>query len=288
MIEKLKLLVKTSRPIVWTWFAAPFLIGFIISGSELYRPLIWLEFFLLGPLYCLVVYGVNDIYDYETDLQNDRKGEGKSQGDILNPENHSLVMKSSVISSLVLMLVSIVTQNIINILGMLFLIVWAFAYSAPPIRLKERPIIDSISNGLGYVLVPSMMGFSLGSSVFNFPESGFWAAFIISSMHALFAIMDYKPDKEAGVSTIAVRFGMRKTIWYPLIATSSALLISPFNNAISRILIIALLVLTSLIALDIYDIINFPKRIRDKSLGVIYITGIILVTYFLLRNIGMI
>lgn len=288
MKELVKLLVRTSRPIVWTWFAAPFLVGFIISGSSLYRPLFWFELLLLGPLYCLVVYGVNDIYDYETDLQNDRKGEGKSQGDVLRPDKHRVVMYSSIVSSLILVAVAVSTKNLVNIGGMVFLILWAFAYSAPPIRLKERPILDSISNGLGYVLVPALMGFSLGSPISNFPEAGIWAAVVISSMHALFAIMDYKPDRNADVNTIAVKFGPKKVIWYPLIATSATLLFSPLNGIISRILISALLILTVLIALDLHNAIKFPKELRDKTLGLIYATGIILTTYFLLATRGVI
>ena len=237
---------------MWLWFAAPFLVGFFISGADISNILFWIQFIALGPFYCLVVYGVNDVYDFETDQENERKGEGASQGDILMPENHDLVIKTSLIFSALLLAISLFTRNIVNIAGMIFLIFWAFAYSAPPIRLKERPVVDSISNGFGYVLVPSMMGFSLGAPITAFPESGFWAALVISGMHAAFAVMDFEPDKAAGVNTIAVRFGKKATIMFPAVAVLMALIFSPLQDLISRILLIELFALIVAMALDIY------------------------------------
>lgn len=284
MRKRLSLLITSSRPIVWLWFAAPFILGGLLSGTETSNLLLWLEFLALGPLYCLVVYGVNDVYDYETDLQNERKGEGRSQGDILKPEHHEFVMNSSIVASVVLVLIAFATRNIVNIAGMLFLILWAFAYSAPPIRLKERPVLDSISNGLGYLLVPFAMGFSFGSSLTALPESAYWAGLVIAGIHAMFAVLDYKPDKKAGVNTIAVKFGPRKTMLFPVTAILLALVFSPMEGTVAYTLLAALLVLNTLIALDVYDIIDFKKFYRDQSLGAVYLLGIVLVTYFLLQQ----
>lgn len=284
VIDDLKLLAKTSRPVVWTWFSGPFIIGFFVAGSNIYNSLAWIEFLALGPLYCLVVYGVNDIYDYESDKKNERKGEGKTQGDILEPEKHDLVMKGSIIASIMLIALSLSTKNLVNILGMAFMILWAFTYSAPPLRLKERPIIDSLSNGLGYAIVPIAIGFSFGAPITKIPESVFWAGFTVASMHTAFAVMDYRPDKKAGVNTIAVRFGQKKTILFPVLATLLTLLFSPMKGFIPQTLLFGLFTLVSLMALDIYGYIEFKKKYRDRALGIIYLTGIVLTTIFLLKS----
>ena len=43
------------------------------------------------------------------------------------------------------------------------LLLVAWCYSVPPVRLKERPPLDSLANGLGYFLLPFVMGYSLGA-----------------------------------------------------------------------------------------------------------------------------
>jgi 4-hydroxybenzoate polyprenyltransferase len=284
MKGSLNLLLRTSRPIVWLWFAFPFLTAAVLSGARLNDPLLWVEFIALGPFYSLVVYGLNDIYDYESDVENPRKGEGKSQGEALKPENHGLVLKASAASSVLLMAVALATGDIVNILGMSLLIVLAAAYSVPPVRVKERPVLDSILNGLGYVLIPAIIGYSFGGPVTEFPVAGAWVAFAISGMHAAFAVMDYKPDKKAGVTTIAIRLGPRKTILFSIAAVGLTLLFSPLESFIPNLLLFELLLLVSCIGLDVYEILEFKKSLRDKALAFIYLEGLVLVTFFLLRS----
>ena len=55
------------------------------------------------------------------------------------------------------------TRNWDNIVATVSLVLVAWLYSVPPVRLKERPPLDSLANGLGYFLLPFAMGYSLGA-----------------------------------------------------------------------------------------------------------------------------
>ena len=59
-----------------------------------------------------------------------------------------------------------------NITTTVFAVFLAYAYSAPPLRLKEKPLIDSLSNSLA-VMALLMLGFSYGGTLFEFPDKFF-------------------------------------------------------------------------------------------------------------------
>ena len=203
---------------------------------------------------------------------------------MLKPENHGLVMKSSILAAFIIILLALITVNITNILGMIFLLILGYTYSAPPARLKGVPVIDSISNGLGYLLIPFMTGFSLGAPITQAPVSVYWVASVVAGLHAMFAVFDYKPDKKADVKTIAVYFGPKKTIIAPIAIILGTLIFSPMQSLTARILLLELLTLNLLIALDLNEVFEFKKSFRDKLLAFIYVNSMILVAYFVIKN----
>jgi 4-hydroxybenzoate polyprenyltransferase len=85
----------------------------------------------------------------------------------------------------------------------------AALYSVPPARLKERPPLDSLANGLGYFLLPFMMGYSLGSDPRTMPLRYYLLALCVCGVHALATAADYEADRAAGHRTLAVAFGRR-------------------------------------------------------------------------------
>jgi 4-hydroxybenzoate polyprenyltransferase len=159
-MNKFLLLIKISRPLGWLWGPAVFSLGLLNSGNLTITPLIALQIFMLSFPLCILVYGINDIYDYETDKINPRKK--LLEGIKLEPECHSYVKNVSFLVIALLFLTSFLTLNASNILGMLLLVFFAYFYSAPRLRFKERPPLDSISNGMLYFFAPFLLGFSLG------------------------------------------------------------------------------------------------------------------------------
>jgi 4-hydroxybenzoate polyprenyltransferase len=88
----------------------------------------------------------------------------------------------------------------------------AVEYSAPPLRFKTTPFLDSLSNGL-YVL-PGVVAYAAvaGEAPPAAAVAGGWLWAM--GMHTFSAIPDIDPDREAGVRTTATVLGERRTYAY--------------------------------------------------------------------------
>jgi 4-hydroxybenzoate polyprenyltransferase len=221
--DKLLLLVKVSRPVGWIVAPLVFLLGLIVSGSTTITPLLISQILLLSFPYCILLYGINDVYDYQADQINPKKGKmlgGFIEGSKLELPYHSYIKNVSFLVIVLLFLTSFLTLSIANILGMLLLVFFSYFYSAPPLRFKERPPLDSISNGMLYWFAPFLLGFSFGGSIiYNFDV---WVGYIlltacVMGIHAFSAIGDYKADKKAGIKTFATVFGKRSAALFALL-----------------------------------------------------------------------
>ena len=69
----IKELLLTSRPISWVNTAYPFAAAYLLAGGGIDWKFVVGTLFFLIP-YNLLMYGVNDVFDYESDLRNPRKG----------------------------------------------------------------------------------------------------------------------------------------------------------------------------------------------------------------------
>ena len=73
---KLSYLLKISRPRFWIYLLGPYLIGIIAATDTvdiLYTIPFWIGFlYFLFPAN-LLIYGANDISDYQTDQHNQKK-----------------------------------------------------------------------------------------------------------------------------------------------------------------------------------------------------------------------
>jgi len=186
-MNKFNLLVKTSRPIGWVLGPIVFFIGLVyVQGSISILAII--QAILLSFPGSIFLYGINDVYDYESDKRNPRKK--LLEGIKLEKKHHSFIKKTSYIMMLILLLSSILTLNISNIIAMVILIAVSYYYSAPPIRLKEKPIFDSISNGI-IVLATFALGYSFEKPITLIPLDIYLIALAVGGAHAYAAIMDY-------------------------------------------------------------------------------------------------
>jgi len=175
-----------------------------------------LQLILLSFPFCIFLYGINDVYDYESDRINPRRK--KQSQNPLEPEERKLVKQASVIAFLLLVLSSVITLNPTNMLGMFLLLFSSYFYSAPPIRFKERPPLDSVVNGIIYLLGPALLALSYGANILEVPGRIYLVALSVMGVHSLSTVMDYTPDKQVGYRTFAVVFGKRTAAFATLIA----------------------------------------------------------------------
>jgi 4-hydroxybenzoate polyprenyltransferase len=215
-MHKFSLLVKESRPIGWILGPLVFLIGMTFSGSITITPVSIFQILMLSFPGCIFLYGMNDVHDYESDKLNPRKKVAGGWLDSkLEPEYHPYITRVSIFVVILMFLSSFLTLSTTNILAMVVLVASAHLYSAPPVRLKERPVVDSVSNGMIF-FGTFLLGFSFGGSIFDLGMDIYLITACVVGIHAYTTIMDYEFDKNAGYKTTAVVFGERGTSLFVL------------------------------------------------------------------------
>ena len=199
-------LVTISRPLFWFNTAVPYAWGWLLSGRPLDFPTVVLIAYFTFP-FNLLLHGVNDIFDYESDLRNARKD--SAEGALLvNPGNFrrlTILIAAWNIPALLALALLGSGAAIAAFLGLLALSV---AYSAPP-RLKGSPGFDSLANVL---YAGSLLVAVLASGVTPTPWAivGAFALWAVAS-HAFTSIQDLPADAAAEIRTVAVAFGATPT-----------------------------------------------------------------------------
>ena len=205
----LRYLLKLSRPRFWLYLAGPVVVGVAFAAdtvTELFVPeaLVLFAYFLLPAN--VLLYGVNDIFDADVDAANPKKDEKevRYQGD-------RTVVAAVVVSGLFGLATFALTPPVAwPWLGGFFLL--GVEYSAPPLRFKTTPFLDSLSNGL-YIL-PGVAAYAAVAGANPPPAAVVGGWLWTMGMHTFSAIPDIDPDREAGIQTTATYLGERRTYWY--------------------------------------------------------------------------
>ncbi|MBO0897317.1 prenyltransferase [Arthrobacter sp. zg-ZUI10] len=206
----LRMLLVSSRPLSWVNTAYPFAAAYLITTGGI--DLTW----VLGTLYFLIpynlaMYGINDVFDYESDLHNPRKG--GVEGAVLDRGFHRITLWAAVVTNVPFLVALIVLGNPLSWLVLAVSVFAVIAYSAPGLRFKERPFLDSITSSTHFVS-PAVYGLVLAGAVFT---PGLWAvlgAFFLWGMasQAFGAVQDVVPDREGGISSIATVLGAKAVV----------------------------------------------------------------------------
>jgi lycopene elongase/hydratase (dihydrobisanhydrobacterioruberin-forming) len=222
LLPSLPRLLQTSRPRFWIYLFGPYIVGLAAGASQLrdfLQPAV-----LLFALYFtlpanLLVYGVNDIFDYETDVANAKKTGYES---LVPPDERAPLWRAVALTNLpfALALLWAPPESLIGFFG--FALCGVF-YSAPP-RFKTKPLLDSISNVL--YIFPGVYAYHLiGGKAFDsslFIAAWCWAM----AMHAYSAVPDISADKSGGLATVATLLGFRGTLVFCLTLYLSAAALS--------------------------------------------------------------
>lgn len=215
-----------SRPFFWIQLAGIYWWGFL-RGGEQTTWATWLGVIFMTFPMGLIICGINDIYDQKSDAQNTRKG--SLDGAVVRSNEVRLLKQIIPILSVVFVAAFLIGGYYAQALAISGIVVFAYAYSARPIRLKSRPILDSISNGLWIDLVfyagyyANQKGISL-----HLPTERYLIIFFLAGfcLHAFGSLPDYEVDKKAGDKTIGLFLGKRFTAALCGIAYSACIILS--------------------------------------------------------------
>ncbi len=202
----MNIVLKIARPRFWSYTIGPFLIGTALATSNLsvfFSCDFWLFFgYFLLPANWLI-YGINDVFDIATDQLNPKKQAQETYAQDQIKKVYMSVIFIALLTSIWLFIYASASVKF-SLLVFWFL---SFFYSAPPLRFKARPILDSLSNIL--YLIPGIIGFQLtngGALSWVFLLT---AASWTTAMHLFSAIPDIEADQIAGIATSATWFGQR-------------------------------------------------------------------------------
>ncbi len=203
-------IVLSSRPISWINTAFPFAAACLLSTREIDLTLIIGTLYFLVP-YNLAMYGINDVFDYASDLANPRKG--GIEGALLSPRIHRVTLWAAVVTNVPFLVYLVAVGNPASWFWLALSVFAVIAYSAPKLRFKERPFVDSTTSSLHFV-TPAIVGLALAEASVTPTAVIVLVAFFLWGMaaHAFGAVQDIAPDREGGIGSIATVIGARATV----------------------------------------------------------------------------
>lgn len=199
-------LFHISRPVLWINTVGPGTVGMWLAGDlwrwEALPILLWLTL----P-FNLLIYGVNDVFDQETDARNPRKG--TLEGARITRSEVRPITRGVVFTNAPFLIYFSLFLSPSAVAWMLFYALLFVGYSAPPARFKARLYLDSLSNA-AYAFPLVFMPLAQGESPVWFAAVGLmaWSA----AKHTFDAVQDVDEDRKVGITTTAVRLGPKGVV----------------------------------------------------------------------------
>lgn len=239
----MKQVIAASRPFSWINTAYPFAAGALMAtGGRVDARLIVGTLFFLVP-YNLVMYGVNDVFDYASDLKNPRKG--GIEGGLVAPADaavvHRRILWSAGLSALPFLVWLLAVGSVASGAVLLVVMFAVVAYSAPGLRFKERPVLDSFTSAthfagpLLFALV--LVGADLGARTVWPVLVAFWLWGMASQ--AFGAVQDVVADRAGGIASVATVLGAHRTVvgaTLTYVASGVVMLASPWPGWLAAVL----------------------------------------------------
>ncbi|TQM27855.1 prenyltransferase [Microbacterium kyungheense] len=207
-------LLVSSRPVSWINTAFPFAAAYLMTTRQIDAALIVGTLFFLVP-YNLAMYGINDVFDYESDLRNPRKG--GAHGAVLDRRLHRVTLWAAGVLCLPFVVFLVLAGSPLSWLVLAASLFFVVFYSAPPLRLKERPFLDSITSSIHF-FSPAVYALVLAGATWTWQLAALIVAFALWGVasHAFGAVQDVVADRDAGIASIATVRGARWTVRFAL------------------------------------------------------------------------
>jgi 4-hydroxybenzoate polyprenyltransferase len=206
----LRQLVGSSRPLSWVNTAYPFGAAYLLGGGHP-DVTFWVGVVYFLIPYNLLMYGVNDVFDYESDLRNPRKG--GVEGVVLLDRWHRLTLWAAALTNLPFLAALVALGSGRSGLALAIVVFAVVAYSAPVLRFKERPLLDSVTSSTHFV-GPAVVGYTAVRQELSPAAAAAFAAFFLWGIasHAFGAVQDIRADREAGIASVATWLGSAATV----------------------------------------------------------------------------
>lgn len=236
-------ILAASRPFSWVNTAYPFAAGYLLAtGGRVDTALVVGTFYFLFP-YNLLMYGVNDVFDYASDLLNPRKG--GIEGALAEPATaravHRRILWACAVTNVPLLVWLFTLGDAAAAATLVVVVFLVIAYSAPMLRFKERPVVDSATSAMHFV---GPLLYALVLTDQDLSARTAWpvlVAFFAWGMgsHAFGAVQDVRADREGGIASVATVLGAHATVVAATVAYLAAavvLLLVPWPGLLAAVL----------------------------------------------------
>ncbi|MBX9472175.1 prenyltransferase [Microcella sp.] len=206
----------SSRPLSWINTAFPFAAAYLLTTGRIDTAFIVGTIYFLVP-YNLAMYGINDVFDYESDLRNPRKG--GVEGALLDPSIHRTTLWAAVVTNVPFLVALVALGSPLSWVVLAVSVFAVIAYSAKGLRFKEKPFLDSVTSSTHFVS-PAVYGLVLAGATFTPALWLILASFFLWGIasHAFGAVQDVIADREGGLASMATVIGARATVRLSVVA----------------------------------------------------------------------
>lgn len=217
--------VFAARPLlilpVWTIFLVSLHYHHQLAGQrfsfEDLLVLLGLTLMTAGAMY------LNQVFDAESDAIN-RKVGFLQRGFLTERQLMAGFLVCSVLSLALAAFISIVT---VAIFLQAFVLAWM--YSAPPARLKDRPILGLLANAYSFGFLVSMAvmpEINVDNAGLLGWDTPFYFFLVVGSVHCLTTVLDIEGDRKTGKRTIGAVLGHRGAAVVALLLLAIAMLVA--------------------------------------------------------------
>ncbi len=236
-MKTLRMLLLSSRPLSWVNTAYPFAAAYLLTAREIDVAWVVGTLYFLVP-YNLAMYGINDVFDYESDLRNPRKG--GVEGAVLDRTMHAVTLRAAIGTNVPFLAALVLLGSPLSWLVLAVSIFAVVAYSAPGLRFKERPFLDSATSSTHFVS-PAVYGLVLAQAQFTPALWALLGAFFLWGVasHAFGAVQDVVADRAGGIGSVATVIGARATVRFAIAAyllAGALLLLTPWPGPLAALL----------------------------------------------------
>jgi len=235
--------LAASRPFSWINTAYPFAAGYLVAtGGRVDVALVVGTLYFLVP-YNLLMYGVNDVFDYASDLRNPRKGgiEGALADPATAQVTHRRILRACVATNVPFLVALLLLGDPLAGVVLALVVLGVVAYSAPRLRFKERPFLDSFTSAMHFA-GPLLYALVLVDA--DLAARSVWpvlVGFVLWGMasHAFGAVQDVRADREGGIASVATAVGAHATVLgaaAAYVAAAAVLAVLPWPGVLAALL----------------------------------------------------
>ena len=267
-------LVALSHPGAWAVTGLPFYLAALDVDRGITLPVILGTIYFLAP-YGLLAHGLADLFAATTDPRT-----------VLDRAEDRGTLLAIAAVNLPILLILAVIGGAAAALALVLAVGVALAGAVPPLRTRERPVLDLVTRAVEVTLAAICGSLVAGASAGALPWTPFLVLFLwAAGSFGLRAIRDVEADRTRNVTSSATAFGTTPVAVFALIAFALATLVAVVDG-VSGLLSgvgLALFVIPPIAVLTGADAPSAARRAWSWFVGLDVVVGAWLV-FLLLRH----